>query len=138
MWLGGYRDENRVRRRKWSVTRSHGGLLALVVVLLVAWVLPSEAHRGGFGHRGVRHGFRGGFIGAHVVVPLWPYWGHYRPVYSYPVVSPAPIISVQPVPQVIPPPAPAYWYYCTNPEGYYPYVSQCPDGWRPVTPTPPQ
>jgi hypothetical protein len=30
-----------------------------------------------------------------------------------------------------------YWYYCDNPPGYYPYVPQCPSGWRPVAPTPP-
>ncbi|MGA9991471.1 MAG: hypothetical protein WBP86_03965 [Thiobacillaceae bacterium] len=30
-----------------------------------------------------------------------------------------------------------YWYYCTNPPGYYPYVQQCPAGWRPVAPQPP-
>jgi hypothetical protein len=30
-----------------------------------------------------------------------------------------------------------YWYYCRNPEGYYPYVKKCPDGWLPVAPLPP-
>src|SRR2546428_12259210 len=33
--------------------------------------------------------------------------------------------------------APSVWYYCANPQGYYPYVQQCPGGWRPVAPTPP-
>ncbi len=28
------------------------------------------------------------------------------------------------------------WYYCSNPEGYYPYVKNCPDGWLPVAPQP--
>jgi hypothetical protein len=32
---------------------------------------------------------------------------------------------------------PAYWYFCRKPEGYYPYVKQCPDGWMKVVPTPP-
>jgi len=29
------------------------------------------------------------------------------------------------------------WYYCEHPQGYYPAVQQCPEGWRPVTPPPP-
>ncbi len=30
-----------------------------------------------------------------------------------------------------------YWYYCSNPAGYYPYVQQCRGPWQPVAPTPP-
>ena len=29
------------------------------------------------------------------------------------------------------------WYYCESAKGYYPYVSQCPEGWRSVPATPP-
>ncbi|MCP5246278.1 MAG: hypothetical protein H6937_10200 [Burkholderiales bacterium] len=29
-----------------------------------------------------------------------------------------------------------YWHYCRNPEGYYPYVKQCPEGWLQVAPQP--
>jgi hypothetical protein len=34
---------------------------------------------------------------------------------------------------------PQYWYYCTNPQGYYPYIRNCPGGWLIVVPnvTPP-
>ena len=34
---------------------------------------------------------------------------------------------------------PSYWYYCQNPQGYYPYVKSCPGGWITVVPnvTPP-
>ena len=31
----------------------------------------------------------------------------------------------------------AYWHYCGNPQGYYPYVKECPGGWQQVVPTPP-
>ena len=32
-----------------------------------------------------------------------------------------------------------YWYYCRDPEGYYPQVSRCPTGWMQVVPhKPPQ
>jgi hypothetical protein len=27
---------------------------------------------------------------------------------------------------------PSYWYYCQNPQGYYPYVKSCPAGWMKV------
>lgn len=30
-----------------------------------------------------------------------------------------------------------YWYYCSNPPGYYPYVQSCATPWQPVPPTPP-
>jgi hypothetical protein len=32
---------------------------------------------------------------------------------------------------------PNFWYYCQNPPGYYPYVTECSGGWQAVTPTPP-
>ena len=33
----------------------------------------------------------------------------------------------------------SYWYYCQNPQGYYPYIRSCPGGWLTVVPnaTPP-
>jgi hypothetical protein len=49
-----------------------------------------------------------------------------------------------PAPQAAPPAsAPAQssgatWYYCDSARAYYPYVSECKDGWRPVPATPPQ
>jgi len=46
----------------------------------------------------------------------WPYW------YNYPPPSSAPS---------------QYWAYCQDPEGYYPYVPDCPGGLIPVVPTPP-
>lgn len=32
----------------------------------------------------------------------------------------------------------SYWYYCSNPAGYYPYVQSCGTPWQPVPATPPQ
>jgi hypothetical protein len=29
---------------------------------------------------------------------------------------------------------PGYWYYCSNPAGYYPYVRQCSTLWQKVVP----
>jgi hypothetical protein len=28
------------------------------------------------------------------------------------------------------------WYWCDDPEGYYPYVQECYDEWQPVSPRP--
>jgi len=61
--------------------------------------------------------------------------------------APQPQVQVVPAPQ---PPAPVatgpastppqdyYWYHCDKPEGYYPYVKECLQGWQKVTPEPPK
>jgi hypothetical protein len=41
--------------------------------------------------------------------------------------------------EVAPPPPPtrqptSYWYYCTEPAGYFPYVQQCTRPWVAVLP----
>ena len=88
------------------------------------------------------------FIGPGVVVPFGPFWAPYWAPYAYPygypyalppvVVAPPPRVYVQPSPPAAAaPPPPSYWYYCEGSQAYYPYVQQCPGGWRPVTPTPP-
>lgn len=97
-------------------------------------------------------------VGFYVGGP-YPY-GFYRPFYRpyfypypyYPpvVVAPppvmlapeqAPVYVEQPTPQQAPQqPAAAqassYWYHCDKPEGYYPYIKECPGGWKAVEPTP--
>ena len=57
--------------------------------------------------------------------------------------------AVQPQPPSVPPPqagtapgspaqpSPGTWYYCESAKSYYPYVSACGEGWRPVPATPP-
>ena len=35
------------------------------------------------------------------------------------------------------PPQPATWSYCESAKRYYPYVTECPEGWRAVPATPP-
>src|SRR5215813_10371975 len=122
------RYSTRGRRRTWV------GILVLLAVWLGASAVPGHAWRGG-----------GVFISPSIVVPFgpyWrPYWGPYP--YAYPYAFPYaypyayPPVVVQPSPQVsVQPSPPQYWYYCDNPRGYYPYVLQCPGGWRPVSPTP--
>src|SRR5262249_46280687 len=68
---------------------------------------------------------------------LGPSWGPSWPYDDPPVVA-APPVAVYVEPSLSDPVPPQYyWYYCENPQGYYPSVPQCPGGWRPVTPPPP-
>jgi hypothetical protein len=137
-------------RRKWV------GTIVILGVLLLISATPGHTDRGGHGYRG--HGYRGHghsghwhrrhhgyggsrvFISPRIVVPFGPYWSPYWEPYPYPpvVIAPSPPVYVQPSPPVVAQPSPpTYWYYCDAAQAYYPYVQQCPGGWRPVTPTPP-
>jgi hypothetical protein len=141
-------------RQKWM------GMTVILAVLLVGSAGPGDAWRGGHGGHGGKwhggHGWGGPRVGIGIGLgPFWgpywgPYWGGYwRPyaygypyAYSYvypPVVTvPSTQVYVQPsAPAAAQPPPPAYWYYCDQARGYYPYVQQCPGGWRAVTHTPP-
>ena len=103
--------------------------------------LTHAAWVGGWGPR-----WRGGaFVG-----PRFGF-GVYAPLYVPPPVyyAPPPVV-VQPgyMPPAQPPAGyapsynnapsgePGYWYYCGNPEGYYPYVQQCSGEWQTVPATP--
>jgi hypothetical protein len=125
------------KRQQWV------GILGLLAVLLFASAVPGHAWRGGhgFGGRGFHsfhrfHRFGGPHIGIGIGIgPFWgPYWASYTYPYAYPYVYPP--VVVQPAPPVSTPLPPRYWYYCNNPQGYYPYVQHCPGGWRPVAPSP--
>jgi hypothetical protein len=77
----------------------------------------------------------------------WYYPGYYPGPYYYPPYYYPPGVVTVPTepPEYIErdeayeeaPRASAYWYYCTDPQGYYPYVKQCKVGWQPVAPRPP-
>ena len=80
----------------------------------------------------------------------WYYWGApVYPGYYYPYgygVTTMPALSVNedlvyvqrpPIDVASPPaqqPGSGYWYYCTEPAGYYPYVQQCTRPWIAVQP----
>jgi hypothetical protein len=94
-------------------------------------------HGGGSYYRGGGGYYRGG--GGIWITPGWgPWFGGYYPYYytAPPVIVERPSIEYyyQQVPQQEE--EPAYWYYCKKPEGYYPYVQHCPDGWMKVVPKP--
>lgn len=118
--------------------------------LLLGWALfGAEAWARG-GHHGGHfpHGFHPHpSFGLYFGLPLYsrPYYSYpyYRDPFYYPYYYP-PVVTVPATPPVYieqrPPVAqdyPAgYWYYCSSPEGYYPYVKECPDGWQQVEPAP--
>jgi hypothetical protein len=118
--------EHKTRTTRWPWL----AILGIVAALLVT--SPVSGHAWRRGHV---------FVRSRIVVPLGPYWGpYYWEPYPYPpvVVTPPPQVYIQPAPQTPspPPPAPSFWYYCEEPQGYYPYVQLCPGGWQPVAPTP--
>ena len=71
-------------------------------------------------------------------------WHGFTPGYAYPpvvAVPSAPPVYIQQPQAVQPQPRTSsdyYWHYCRDPEGYYPYVKNCPEGWLQVSPQPNQ
>ena len=106
---------------------------------------------GGGSHHGFRH-FRGGFGG--IYAPYWwgygypyPYYGYhddypdrryygYDPSSSYygnsPSYDPGSSYYGNHSGYGSQPRSRQTWYYCSDPAGYYPYVTQCKTAWLPV------
>jgi len=110
------------------------------------YVGPPTVYPGGYrpfypGYRPVYPGWRAGYWGPGYWGPgywgPWPYaWGAAvsLPYAVAPVVvnsAPAAPVIVQPAAEA---PASSYWYYCTQPAGYFPYVQQCSQPWMKVVP----
>jgi hypothetical protein len=116
-------------RGRETMHKRIGLILALTVVLVGSSVGPGQAW-----HR--PYGFRppGVVIVPRVVVPVAPWWYPYPPV----VFDAYPCVVERLPPIALPPSPPPSWYFCDNPQGYYPYVQQCPGGWKQVPATPPQ
>ena len=118
-------QESTKRNARPRVGRALGALAAaLFCVAALSQPRPAAAemhggggfHGGGFRGGGFRGGgfhhgrFFGGFAGFGFSPYYWDYgYGDYY---------------AQPYSQV--------WYYCVDPAGYYPYVTQCNTGWQPV------
>lgn len=118
-------------------------LLAGFAACGTAWAHGGfHGHAGhGFHHHG--HGHSGASVGIAIGVPLAAPW-YYRapsPYYYYPPLAVAPAtppvyIERQDEESSIESRA-GYWYYCGNPQGYYPYVQQCNVTWQQVPARPP-
>jgi hypothetical protein len=135
--------------------------LTAAVVLFAAESARAEGGGRGGGHwgggyhggyyGGGHHGgyYYGGWGGARFAVypnvyigPGAFWWGYGYPFAYYPygyyapppvVVRSEPQVYVQQPPE---PSEPLYWYYCREPQGYYPSVNECPSGWIQVAPQP--
>lgn len=121
--------------------------VCLIITLLTAASSVVLA-RGGYGHHGRSHlnigigyygpgyyGYGGYGLGGYGYG--YGYSFNNRPYYDYPptmIVSSTPPVYIQQAQPVQP--QPNYWYYCQNPEGYYPYVQNCSGGWLQVAPQP--
>ena len=90
--------------------------------------------------------WRGGFYGPRFYVGPSFGFGVYAPLWVPPPVyyAPPPVVVQQGYPAA-PPPAvaaepgpanPGSWYYCNNPQGYYPYIRQCSSQWMTVPANP--
>lgn len=130
-----------MKNRKWLYW------IIIYFVLLFSssvWAHGRHSHINlGFGIGGYYPGFYGpSFYGPSFYG--YPAFGYdpffYRPYYSYPptVVMPVtPPVYIQQEQSRTAEPQTNYWHYCRDPEGYYPYVKRCPDGWLKVAPQPP-
>jgi hypothetical protein len=120
-------------------------LLALLLVPSSSFAWGRRGHWGGAIAAGIFGGFATGILLDRALAP-WPayypepyYPGPYYPggypYYSYPApyYQPAPVVAQQPAP-VYQQSQPQYWYWCDNPQGYYPYVQDCPSNWKQVVP----
>ncbi|MDR2188269.1 MAG: hypothetical protein LBE62_09500 [Azonexus sp.] len=88
-------------------------------------------------------GYWGGGYYGNYYRGYYPWGGYFSPWWATPVVSPVVVTQPQPAPvyiQQTPPaaasaaPVEAVWYYCRDPAGYYPYVSECQGNWLKVLP----
>ena len=116
------------------------------------WKGGGGGWHGGGSHGGGWHGGGGRWYGSVGVVVGpgwgwgwgWPYYGYGWPYYgygygypyygyaaSYPAYAPAYAPSVSYVEKSQ---STSYWYYCTDPAGYYPYVQTCSKTWMQVVP----
>jgi hypothetical protein len=108
-------------------------------------------YRGGYGG-----GYRGGYYGRYrgyygpryrssiyfggfypFYDPFWPYPYYYPYGYGfgYSYYAPPRTVYAEPPPDYLGPPGPPPaqdWYYCDNPQGYYPYVRTCNGEWQAV------
>ena len=94
---------------------------------------PGDHRWSGF-HSGPRVGV---VIGAPLFAPWYPPLPYYYDP-GYALAAPATTYIEQPQTGNAPAeqPSAAYWYFCPGSQTYYPYVTECPEGWQPVAPQP--
>ncbi len=136
------------------------GSVLLLGLLMAGMSGVALARDGRGGYSGPRYSGHAN-VGVGVVInPLWyapgyytPYYYpraysppyYYPPYYYSPYYYPPSVVAVPTEPPVyiereaVDEPMPqtsAAWYYCADPQGYYPDVKACPGGWQAVAPLP--
>lgn len=121
----------------WRIARGTMFALAIGAGLFASAAAQAQYHHG---HGGWGYGPRVGiyFGPGFYYPPVAPYY------YPPPVVVPAqpqvyierPSEGVMPAPQAQPQPQGNAYYFCAESNAYYPYVRECPGGWRQVAPQP--
>jgi hypothetical protein len=109
--------------------RQAAAMAAMLVLGTIAFGGDALADRGG--HRR-SHG------GAHFAAPHHrPHYGHphhhrHRHFFGSAVIAAPLVVPAYRYYYAPPPPAYAsgYWHYCESAGAYYPYVADCPEGWR--------
>lgn len=134
---------------------------ALLLVGSQVWAGPP--HRGGHFDDGGYHVGGGHYRGSYYGGNYRGWGGYWRPGigiyygapgfsfgyglgYGYPYTYAPLLINAEPTPQVLIQRDPSiddtgpidqptsYWYYCTQPAGYFPYVQNCSQPWMKVVP----
>jgi hypothetical protein len=123
-----------------SIMKKTVFLILAAVIFILSSALPSQADG------------RGGHGGFHVRSSIWfgpGWWGpwgypyYYDPYYpySYPYYAEPSVVIEKQAPVYVQPNRQQeesdYWYFCTKPQGYYPYIKRCPVGWLKVVPSAP-
>lgn len=123
------------------------GLMLLAGVTISGSAMADRGYGGHGGHGG--HFGVGLYFGVPYPYSYYPYpypyaypYGYYPPVVVTPAQPPVYVEQGAAPPSSSSQQAPIvsdnyYWYHCDNPNGYYPYIKECPGGWQKVTPTPP-
>jgi hypothetical protein len=129
--------------------------ICFVLILVFAVVAASQpALADGYRSHGHSRGYgHSHFSGSIWIGPGWgPWWGPYSYPYPAPYVYPSPYgyYAPYPEPYYVPPVVETpdtyiqqepqreeerFWYYCKDPQGYFPYVKRCPSGWMKVVPS---
>ncbi|MDR2839526.1 MAG: hypothetical protein LBV49_13310 [Azonexus sp.] len=119
---------------------------ALCLAAITAVSIDEASARGRHGPRvSIGIGVGAGFWGGGYYGGYYPWGGYVSPWWTVPVVPPVVVTQPQAAPTYIqqtpaasaPVSAPAasdVWYYCRDPAGYYPYVSECKGNWLRVLP----
>lgn len=118
---------------------------AILAVFLIGFGDVREANSHPRGGRFVGHPYSHPRFSFYLGLPLYPrpyypYYPYYYPYYPPEIVTvpvDPPVYIERGVPKSTQQLPAGFWYYCRDPEGYYPYIKECPSGWQQVDPIPP-